>query len=362
MKHYNIPIFIPHLGCPFKCIFCNQRNIAQEEPAPDAAKVNIMVEDALKTIPEGRSEVEVAFFGGSFTAIDKYLQKDYLQAVRPFLEKGLIDGIRLSTRPDFIDEDILDFLMNNGVKTIEIGVQSLNNDVLKTSGRGYKAEVVVSACHLIKSYGFKLGIQLMVGLPGDNFEYDMQTTMDTISLEPDMVRIYPALVIKDTHLETMYNRGEYRELSLEETVSICCEMFLRFQQKEIDVIRMGLHPAEELRREGIVVAGPFHPAFGELVEQEAFKKQGEVLIRDFVNNKSGIDEIKLFTNNRDISKMLGQKRSNLEYFNHMSELPKVIKVQVAQGLKKDELGISRKELLYSESTLDRNKFIDLYFN
>ncbi len=362
MRHYNIPIFIPHLGCPFNCIFCNQKNIAQHEPAPAASEVPIIVQKALDTIPAawpGR-EAEAAYFGGSFTALDKKLQEDYLLVLQPFLDAGSIDGIRISTRPDFIDHSILGFLLDNGVTTIELGVQSLKDEVLKASCRGYTTRTVINACGMIKEYGFKLGVQLMVGLPGDSYEYDMDTTIGTISIEPDMVRIYPVLVIKDTGLEKLYLQGHYQPLELEEAVSICCEMFLRFQQKGIEIIRMGLHPAEELREEGIVIAGPFHPAFGELVEQEAFKKQARVLLQNYFNIKNLDSDLKLFTNYRDLSKMIGHKKANLSYLNHLESLPCVKGVQADEQIKKDELGIGPAGSDQPEASLSRTEFLEIY--
>ncbi len=363
MKHYNIPIFIPHLGCPFNCIFCNQNNIAQHEPAPDFSEVSTIVQKALDTIsaPRSEREIEVAYFGGSFTALDTKLQEEYLLALQPFVATGSISGIRLSTRPDFINPGILDLLIKNGVRTIELGVQSLNDEVLQASGRAYTAQTVFNACSLIKEYGFKLGVQLMIGLPGDTFEYDMDTTIDTIAMGPDMVRIYPVLVLKDTALERLYRKGGYEPLRLEQSVAIGCEMFLRFQQRGIEVIRMGLHPSEELREEGIVIAGPFHPAFGELVEQEAFKRQAQALLHNYSHTGMAHDNIKLYCNYRDLSKMMGQKKANLLFLNHLYELSPIKKVQVDYHLKKDELGISPASSEQPEMILARPEFLEIYF-
>ncbi len=362
MKHYNIPIFIPHLGCPFNCIFCNQKNIAQHEPAPESRAVPIMVQRALDTIPAPRSEreIEVAYFGGSFTALDKKLQEDYLLALKAFIDEGSIDGIRISTRPDFIDHSILDFLIENGVKTIELGVQSLKDQVLQASARAYTADRVFQACRLIQEYGIKLGMQLMIGLPGDSYEFDIDTAIDTISIRPDMVRIYPALVVKDTGLEKLYQQGRYQPLKLEEAVATCCEMFLRFQQQEIEVIRMGLHPSEELREEGIVTAGPFHPAFGELVEQEAFKKQALALLNKYINTEGENQELKLYSSVRDLSKMIGQKRANLYYLNHLPGMPQIKSIQIDEHLKKGQLGIGPAGSELPAMSLSRAHFLSAY--
>ena len=186
MRHYNIPVFLPHLGCPFKCIFCDQEKIASKDKIPSIDDVKNIIEEHLATIPRDKTEVELAFFGGNFTAIEKGLQREYLSAVGPYMVENRIDSIRISTRPDFIDEPTLTFLQKKGVKTIELGVQSLNDGVLKTSKRGYQAEDVFKASHLIKARGFRLGIQLMLGLPGDNRSLAEETTVAVISLRPDM--------------------------------------------------------------------------------------------------------------------------------------------------------------------------------
>ncbi|NLB87755.1 MAG: radical SAM protein, partial [Syntrophomonadaceae bacterium] len=273
------------MGCPFDCIFCNQKKISSTISAPGPADIKEIVDKHLNTIPSD-SHIEIAFFGGSFTAIDKELQIEYLAAVQPYLKNGQVDSIRLSTRPDFIDSHILELLSEYGVKTIELGVQSLNDEVLKKSCRVYNVDDVFKASHLIKSFDIKLGIQLMIGLPGDKYEYDMDTAKKTISLKPDMVRIYPTLVIKDTALEVLYEKGWYSPLSLDEAVNTTKEMYLYFIANDIDVIRMGLYPSEELRSSDTVVAGPFHPAFGELVEQEVFYDQVNYLLK-LVNKEDG---------------------------------------------------------------------------
>jgi histone acetyltransferase (RNA polymerase elongator complex component) len=258
MRHYNIPIFIPHLGCPFDCIYCDQKKIAAQVGVPAIGEVKETIDVHLSTIPAD-AEVEVAFFGGSFTAVDKGLQAQYLEAVQDYIKDGRVAGIRLSTRPDFINQDILDFLAFYGVKTIELGVQSMDDGVLQASARSYTSADVIKSSRLIRQRQFDLGVQLMIGLPGDNRQLDIETTRRVIDLHPRQVRIYPTLVISGTHLQTMLDRGDYRPLSLQEAIDTCKEMSLMFQAHHIRVIRMGLYPGEGLRSPGVVAAGPFHP-------------------------------------------------------------------------------------------------------
>ncbi len=312
MRHYNIPIFIPHLGCPYDCIYCDQKKISAQKQIPGADEIVNTIEQYLSTIPP-TDEVELAFFGGNFTAIQTELQNEYLSLIQPYLESGRIQGIRISTRPDCIDAGGLTMLKSYGVKTIELGVQSLNDEVLQLSARKYKAADVIKSSALIHQLGFKLGFQLMVGLPGDNYERDIETVQAAISLAPQMVRIYPTLVIADTELDRRWQEGKYQALTLEEAVNICKDMLLYFSAAGIPVIRMGLYPGEELRSAGVVKAGPFHPAFGELVEQAIFRDQACLAIRMYLENNGDADSMCLYVQERDLSKMLGKNRSNLVY-------------------------------------------------
>lgn len=309
-KHVNIAIFIPHLGCPFSCIYCNQKTIAAQEHVPDADEVQAIIEQCLPTIPAGVVP-ELAFFGGNFTTIDFSRQKAYLEAVRPYLDRGLVQGIRISTRPDGISAAILTYLQDYGVETIELGVQSLNDEVLRASARGYSAADVFKSARLIQDYGFQLGLQFMVGLPGDDREKDLFTTAEAIRLQPQMVRIYPTLVLRDTVLEQMWRQGRYTALTLEEALEICTEMVLAFEAHGIPVIRLGLHPGEELRQEGAILAGPFHPAFGERVEQRIFLEQASMAIKQVLSGHPHVRVLDLYAEERDLSKLIGYKRQNL---------------------------------------------------
>ena len=260
-----IPFFIPHSGCPHQCVFCNQKNITgQTKPVAPMAIPQKITE--YLAISSSDNPAHVAFYGGSFTALPFETQRAYLNAVQPFIHTGQIAGIRLSTRPDCITNDILVLLKEYCVTTIELGVQSMDDVVLARSGRGHTATDTVNAVSLIKSNGFRIGLQLMPGLPGDSADSFIRTIDTVIALKPDFVRIYPALVIKDTPLEDLYASARYMPLSLHDAVALCREALERFELAGIDVIRIGLQPTEELEKPGTIITGPYHPAFRQLVE------------------------------------------------------------------------------------------------
>ena len=263
--HFNIPIFIPHLACPFTCVFCNQRHISGVQKPMDIPEIIEKIERNLSTIDIKNSEVEVAFFGGSFTCLDLEQQKKYLEAVQPYINSGKIKSIRLSTRPDFINEEVLSLLKTMRVETIELGVQSMDDEVLERSGRGHTARDVKNASQLVRYSGFKLGLQMMVGLPGDTAEKSYRTAQEIIALHPDCVRIYPTLVVRNTLLAELYNMGDYKSLSLEEAIEWVAPLMKLFIQNQINVVRVGLHPSEGFESGENLVAGPYHTSFRELV-------------------------------------------------------------------------------------------------
>lgn len=267
MKKNNIiPIFIPHLGCPNDCVFCNQRRISGVSSF-DVNNVVENIEEYLKIFNRG-VDVELAFYGGSFTAIDVDLQETLLQIANQYLENARINSIRISTRPDAISPSILGRLKKYGVSKIELGVQSLDEEVLRLSKRGHNSKSVYEAVKLIKSYNFQLGLQQMVGLPGDTKDKSIYTTREIIKLQPDFVRIYPTLVIKDTELADMLAAGKYEPLSLENSVDIVSELILLYNAWGVEIIRVGLQSAENLRFDRDVLAGPLHDAFRELAESK----------------------------------------------------------------------------------------------
>ncbi len=357
MKHYNIPIFIPHLGCPYDCIYCDQKKITAQQETPDIQQMIHTIETYLETIPR-EAQVEVAFFGGNFTAVDRILQEDYLNAVQPYIQQGRVQSIRISTRPDCIDGPVLDMLAGYGVKMIELGVQSLSDSVLQASARVYKPEDVYKSSHLIRERQLDLGIQLMIGLPQDSYAMDMETARQTIVLQPQAVRIYPTLVIAGTALEAMWKRGDYEPLSLEEAVSTCADMLLLFQEENIKVIRMGLYPGEELSRDGVIQAGPFHPSFGELVEQEIFKQQALFALRHYFEVFGYRAGINLHVHSRDLSKMIGKRQKNLHELKQELALDS-IKLKADLVLDRNWVGVSAVDAEEAQLLITRAEFIKM---
>jgi histone acetyltransferase (RNA polymerase elongator complex component) len=282
-KHFTIPLFIPQLACPFQCVYCNQRNISGQKISITESEIVEVINKYLSTIPTENSEIEAGFFGGNFTGLSIEEQEKYLKIVQPYPESGAIHGIRLSTRPDYIDVEILALLKRYHVKTIELGAQSLDEEVLRLSGRGHTAQEIVNASSLIKKWGFDLGLQMMCGLPADTLEKSLQTARTIVSLGADNTRIYPALVIKDTELENLFQEKKYIPLSLEEAVEWTKEIYKVFEEAGVKVIRMGLHPSEGLLDGGSLVAGPFHVSFGELVMTALWKEAFMPLLKDKQN-------------------------------------------------------------------------------
>lgn len=306
MKHVNIPIFVPHKGCPHDCVFCNQKKITGQVTDVTADDVKGIIEEHLSTIDIKDAYVEVAFFGGSFTAIEMDKQTELLEAVYPFVKSGRVNSVRCSTRPDAIDENILLNLKKYGVKTIELGVQSTDDEVLLKSGRGHKKDVVFSSSKLIKDFGFDLGLQMMLGLPGDTPQKSLQTAKDIISLSPKCVRIYPTLVVEDTSLLEMYNDGKYKPFDLDTTVPLCAKLLKMFYKANIDVIRVGLQTTDNINEKTVI--GPYHPSLKELCESYIIRE----LIEDNIKNITG--DALVLINPKNISKAVGNKKSNISYF------------------------------------------------
>ena len=269
-KQYIIPIFVPHLGCPNDCIFCNQKSISGQKKNMTKEEAKKIIDDYLENIKNEDAQIEIAFFGGSFTGIDVEKQEEFLQTAYGYIKKGKIDSIRISTRPDYIDKTILKRLKKYKVKTIELGVQTANDYILKQCKRNHTFEDVKKASKLIRWYGFNLGHQMMVGLPDSTKIDEINTARELIKLKPKMVRIYPVLVIKNTRLEKDYLDGKYKPLTVIQAVETCKEIVPMFMKKGIEVIRIGLQNTDEITDPSIkgseVVAGPYHPAFRQLVE------------------------------------------------------------------------------------------------
>lgn len=311
MKTYNIPIFVPHKGCPFDCVFCNQKRITGKTDDVTPEKVRKTIIEYMQTLPAKDCIIEAAFFGGSFTGIPIAEQSALLGAAKEFKDSGKIHGIRLSTRPDYISGEILDNLLYYGVTTIELGVQSMDNGVLLKAGRGHTAEKTAEAVSLIKKYPFRLGLQMMTGLPGDTDEKAISTAKKIIALKPDIVRIYPTLTIRDTQLENMYLNGEYMPQTLEEAAELSKKLLLMFEESNINVIRIGLQSTEEICENGSVVAGPVHSAFRELVESSIYFD----IIKDRLKEGAKAD---VYVCPSEISKAVGNRRCNILKFKNMN--------------------------------------------
>lgn len=306
MTHYNIPVFVPHMGCPHDCVFCSQNTITGKEQrtTPDSAR-EIIDTYLLNVKPKGY--VEIAFFGGSFTGISDGERIPLLKLAKEYIDNGLVQGIRLSTRPDYISSQILCELKEYGVTAIELGVQSMCDEVLTKSGRGHSSHCVRAAAALIKDYGFELGLQMMTGLPGDSFESSLDTARQIASMNPDTVRVYPTLVISGTALERLLNEGKYIPWSVEETTDLLADITEIFDTNNIKIIRMGLQTTEEISPNGAVVAGPFHEAIGEMARNKVFYKKLLELLKDFKQKEAVI-----LCNKKDVSKIVGHKKCNIE--------------------------------------------------
>ena len=282
--HAIIPIFIPHAGCPHDCVFCNQKAITARTAPPTLDAVVDTIERNLTTIKANSSikTVEIAFFGGSFTGIPLDEQSAYLDIAKSYKDRGLIDMIHMSTRPDYIDEKILDNLKKYDADIIELGVQSFDPEVLRLSARGHSPEIVYKSSELIKNYGFTLGIQLMIGLPGDSYDKCMDSAAQTISIAPSIARLYPTVVIQDTALYEMAKRGTYTPLTEHEAVMTTKDMYRALTAAGINIIRVGLKSTDIINSDSDAIgAGSYHPAFRQLVE-------GELAREDMESELSGI--------------------------------------------------------------------------
>lgn len=298
-----IPVFIPHLGCPHDCVFCNQKRISGSLLPATADDVRHEIENALQLTGE---PMQLAFYGGSFTAMPIDEQKALLEAARPYIESGVLSDIRLSTRPDTITLEILEMLKWYGVSTIELGTQSMDDEVLRRSGRGHTAEDTRRAAQLIKESGFTLILQMMTGLPGSTREKDIQTAENIANLMPDGVRIYPTVIIRDTALFDLWQLGKYTEHTVEDAVSVCAEILPIFEGRGISIIRLGLNPTDDLS-DGDAAGGAYHPALGELVKSRVLFNKASELLREVPKGASVI----LGVHKSQISQMIGQHRCNV---------------------------------------------------
>ncbi len=304
-----IPFFINNRGCPHRCIFCNERMIAGDRPEEITASyisetVNLFLRKA-----GNKNNIQIAFYGGNFTGMDRSAQESFLSYTAPFIENGSVASLRISTRPDAIDEERLDLLQASGVRSVEIGIQSMDDEVLERAKRGHTAADVIRAVAMLKERGFETGVHLMAGLPGDNEERFKRTVEKVIALAPASVRIHPVIVFRDTELAEMFTAGEYKPLSIDEAVCLCKEPVKKFQAAGIPVIRLGLQTTAEMEQPGSILAGPFHPAFGALVYESIFADMALSLLSEkkILGTKIGFR-----ISPQDVSHLRGHRNRNLK--------------------------------------------------
>lgn len=303
MKHANVSIFVPDAGCPHRCSFCNQKTISGALQMPTHREIEETLQTAIRSGADPKT-TEIAFFGGSFTCIDRVQMETLLQQAAAYVRAGHFSGIRISTRPDGIDEDVLSCLKTYGVTAIELGCQSMDDTVLRLNERGHTADDTVRACRLIHDFGFSLGVQMMTGLPGDTAETAVATARQLLALRPDTARIYPAVVLAGTRLAEWYRAGLYRAQTLDEAVALCSRLLLLFEENGVRVIRLGLHSGGNV--EDGFLAGPYHPAFRELCDNRIYLTRAKALLQALPHGDYTLNVGAAY-----LSQALGQKKSNL---------------------------------------------------
>ena len=355
-KQYIIPIFVPHLGCPNDCVFCNQKSISGQMKMITKEDVKNTIEFYLKNFKDKEAYIEVAFFGGSFTGIDEKLQNEFLSTAYEYIEAKKVNSIRISTRPDYINKNILKRLKKYKVQTIELGVQSANDYILKRSGRGHTFEDVKKASKLIRWYGFNLGHQMMIGLPESTRIDEIATAKQLIKLKPKMVRIYPVLVIKNTKLEKEYNNGKYEPIPLVQAVETSKEIYKMFVKKNIEVIRIGLQNTDEIsspeNESSQVVAGPYHPAFRQLVESSVWY---DTIFEKIKKLNVKVKQVEVTVHPSEVNNVVGHKRENILKFKDTYDV--ILKVKQDKNMKKGKSEIKITEVyadFYEEHSKKKN--------
>lgn len=317
-KHYTIPIFIPELACPFQCVFCDQRKISGTAKTPSMQEVDEIIQKHLNTLPTEKAFVEIGFFGGNFTGIPEADQRTFLSIAQKYVDQTHIQSIRLSTRPDYINPDVLSLLKEYAVQTIELGAQSMDEGVLIKSGRGHTAQDVIDSSLLITEAGFNLGLQMMLGLPGDDLEKCIETARQIVKLKPKDVRIYPTLVIEGTELAELFKEGKYKPLNMNDAVLWTKEVYRIFEAAGLNIIRVGLHPSEELTNNKALLAGPYHPNFREMVLTEMWKAR--ILEKlEFKANKSLI----IYVAPQELNHAIGFGSTNITFLENKFDSVKI---------------------------------------
>ncbi|MDE6004934.1 MAG: radical SAM protein [Oscillospiraceae bacterium] len=329
MRHNNISIFIPHAGCEYQCAFCNQKIITEQNNLPHSADIKKICQQAMLEIPDkSKIHTEIAFFGGSFTAIKKSYMLELLESAQEFIGENKFSGIRISTRPDCINSEILELLKNYHVTSIELGAQSMSDKVLFANQRGHTAQDIISASKLIQEYKFELGLQMMIGLYQSTWQDELETVDKIIKIKPDTVRIYPVVILKNTKLAEIYQAGNYRQESLDNIIEMTASYMQKFMKHHIKIIKVGLHASEFVEADKI--AGYYHPAFRELCESRIYRNQIEKILKNLEYMK--YQQLIFAVNGKCVSKAIGQKKSNLNYFKNKFFLNIKIKTDENLGL------------------------------
>jgi histone acetyltransferase (RNA polymerase elongator complex component) len=309
-RPFIIPIFIPHAGCPHRCAFCNQHIITGKPTGlPSIEAVTAYIRRFLKFKRPSLTPVQISFYGGNFLGLKQAALYQFLNTASRFVEIGAVDSIRFSTRPDSIEPHLIDIIQQFPVKTIEIGAQSMDDGVLKLSRRGHTSLDTKSACRMLRKFGYEIGMQMMVGLPGDDETTAMKTVESMAGLLPDFVRIYPTIVLKHSRLAEWFHQGAYTPLSLESAVTLVKKLYLFFQGKHIPVIRMGLQASEDLCDKDTILAGPYHPAFGHMVHSEIFLDKASA---ELASLTTPIHKAAIFVHPNSMPKMRGLKNANIK--------------------------------------------------
>ena len=318
MKHINVALFVTHKGCPHMCSFCNQKTISGFSKDVTKEDIQSAATIALSKMSESdRGKGEIAFFGGSFTMIEREYMIYLLESAQPYIQSGGFNGIRISTRPDGISDEICQILKKYGVTAVELGAQSLCDRVLSLNERGHTAQDVTNAMELLKKYGFETGLQMMTGLYGSKDEDSIETAEKIIELGPDTIRIYPTVVLENTRLAALYREGVYSPAGVEESAELCAELIEMFEKANIKIIRVGLHSGGDVEKG--FVAGAYHPAFKEICESKIYLKKALAALSDM---EKGYYEITV--SNREKSKMTGQKRCNIDYLGNIGYSCKIL--------------------------------------
>lgn len=334
MKHINVALFVVHKGCPHMCSFCNQKSITRVGYELTPGDVHSAVRTSLASVDRETAENgEIAFFGGSFTMVDREYMTDLLEAAFSYVKNGPFKGIRISTRPDGINDEICCILKQYGVTSVELGAQSLDDNVLLLNDRGHTAKQVEDACAMLRSYGFELGLQMMTGLYGSTDEDSIETAEKIIAIKPDTVRIYPTVVIKNTKLYSLMEKGEFVPKGVEESVALCSRLIPMFENAGIRVIRVGLHSDGDISE---YAGGAYHPAMRELCEGRIYLNSA---LSELENRVPGNYVLTVGKGQR--SKMTGQKKCNLSYLNSRGF---VCEVSEEDGLDKYTVKVRKKDV------------------